>query len=193
MTENKTFDCPSCFEPVVFGGGNSVFETCRSCNAPVIVPSEFLYEKRLVLESADFASLMNDKPVDVDQVTNELTPGDSLPDSTIEENPYALIEQFDVYQEKIGTGSIAEKQAFDQVAAGEGSILDISPLAAAPKRENSAIMDSIQTELSLGRKVTAIKIFREGFGTSLQAAKAAVEAIERGETIDLTDLDSFGE
>ena len=38
----------------------------------------------------------------------------------------------------------------------------------------------IQSELNAGRKIDAIKIFRESFGTGLAEAKDAVEMLERG-------------
>lgn len=37
-----------------------------------------------------------------------------------------------------------------------------------------------------GKKIEAIKVFREAFGTGLKEAKDAVEAIERGESIDIS-------
>ncbi len=44
----------------------------------------------------------------------------------------------------------------------------------------------IHKELQAGRKIQAIAMFRETFGTSLSDAKEAVEALERGGTVDLS-------
>ena len=44
----------------------------------------------------------------------------------------------------------------------------------------------IQRELQFGRKIEAIAMFRNTFGTDLRDAKQAVEALERGSRIDLS-------
>lgn len=46
----------------------------------------------------------------------------------------------------------------------------------------------IQRELQRGNKIVAIKIFRETFGGSLKDCKDAVEAMERGESIDISGM-----
>lgn len=44
----------------------------------------------------------------------------------------------------------------------------------------------IQSEMQAGRKIEAIKHFREAFGASLAEAKHAVEVMEHGEKIDIS-------
>lgn len=46
----------------------------------------------------------------------------------------------------------------------------------------------IQREIQRGNKINAIKIFRETFGASLKEAKDAVEAMERGESVDISGM-----
>ncbi len=46
----------------------------------------------------------------------------------------------------------------------------------------------IQREIERGNKINAIKIFRETFGTGLKEAKDAVDAMERGEGIDISGI-----
>jgi len=46
----------------------------------------------------------------------------------------------------------------------------------------------IQREIQAGRKIYAIKLFRETFGTGLKEAKDAVDAMERGEGIDISGM-----
>lgn len=46
----------------------------------------------------------------------------------------------------------------------------------------------IRREIQAGRKINAIKIFRETFGTGLKEAKDAVDALERGEGIDISGM-----
>ncbi|MEO5860273.1 MAG: ribosomal protein L7/L12 [Pyrinomonadaceae bacterium] len=46
----------------------------------------------------------------------------------------------------------------------------------------------VQRLIHAGQKIEAIKVFREAFGTGLKEAKDAVEAIERGESINISGL-----
>lgn len=46
----------------------------------------------------------------------------------------------------------------------------------------------IQQEIQRGNKIMAIKIFRETFGTGLKEAKDAVDAMERGESVDISGM-----
>lgn len=46
----------------------------------------------------------------------------------------------------------------------------------------------IQQEIQRGNKINAIKIFRETFQTGLKEAKDAVEAMERGESVDISGM-----
>ncbi len=193
----KEFNCPSCAEPMEFAGGESIFQTCKACNAPVIVPSDMLYKNEQKLASEDFASLVNDKPVDVEQVTNELTPGSGLPKDEDSIDADAKIEKFEVYQEKIGTHAVETKKAVDEIVAPQGN----SPFAGqdgsvkisadeieTDKTQINSVIIRIKNELETGDKIEAIKIFREKFGTGLRVAKETVEAIERGEEIDVSQF-----
>ncbi len=202
---SKEFNCPSCSAPIVFQGGESIFQTCKTCNAPVIVPSEFLYGKKQQLASENFASLTNDKVVDVEQVTNELTPGDSLPKDDEIIDPDAKIEKFEVYQEKLGTSSIETKNAVDEIIAPksevdyrtatpysspfdnkDGSIKIESDRQQDVKSPINPVLARVKYELERGDKIEAIKIFRSRLNTSLRDAKDAVEAIERGEEVNIS-------
>jgi len=46
----------------------------------------------------------------------------------------------------------------------------------------------VQRLIHAGRKIDAIKVFREAFSTGLKEAKDAVEAIERGESVDISSF-----
>lgn len=46
----------------------------------------------------------------------------------------------------------------------------------------------IQQLIQAGKKIEAIKVFRETFGTSLAEAKEKVEAMERGESVDISGM-----
>lgn len=174
---SKEFNCPSCSVSITFEGGESIFQTCGACHAPVIVPSDFLYEKGERLASENFASLTNDKPVDVEQVTNELTPGRNLPKGDDVIDPEARIEKFEVYQEKIGTGAVEAKAVVDKI---------VTPVAEETGSTVGFIAAKIQSELKAGNKIEAIGIFREHYQTSLKTAKEVVEAMQQGKAIDFS-------
>jgi ribosomal protein L7/L12 len=199
----KEFNCPSCTEPMEFAGGESIFQTCKACHAPVIVPSDILYKNEQKLASEDFATLVNDKPVDVEQVTNELTPGSSLPKDEDSIDAGAKIEKFEVYQEKIGRHVVKTKKAVDEIVAPkkDSDFKTVSPFANAdgsisleiPETQTSQspinpIIARVKNELQTGDKIEAIKLFRSRFNTSLRDAKETVEAIERGEEIDISQF-----
>ena len=67
--------------------------------------------------------------------------------------------------------------------AGRHANLDFSSLTGRALK-----IAEIQREIQRGNKINAIKIFRETFGTSLKEAKDAVEAMERGESVDISGM-----
>ena len=66
---------------------------------------------------------------------------------------------------------------------GPGAHIDMASLTGRALK-----LAEIQREIQRGNKINAIKIFRETFGTGLKEAKDAVEAMERGESVDLTSI-----
>lgn len=67
--------------------------------------------------------------------------------------------------------------------AGRHANVDLSSLTGRALK-----IAEIQREIQRGNKINAIKIFRETFGTSLKEAKDAVEAMERGESVDISGM-----
>ncbi len=65
----------------------------------------------------------------------------------------------------------ASPAPFDDLSALKGRALKIA---------------EVQRLIHSGKKIEAIKVFRESFGTGLKEAKDAVEAIERGESVDVS-------
>ena len=184
MSDTKTFSCPSCYAPMAYKGGESLFQNCEACLAPIVVPDDIYYDNRVSLAYDKFASLNNDIDVDVEQVTNELTAGDSLPESSIGDGLGfdVVIEKFDEYQEKIGIGTVAEKEVFDDAVStgGDDVLKKKTLLELTPQTEQTTALDLIRSELEHGHKIEAIKIYREAYGVDLKTAKHKVEAMERG-------------
>jgi sugar lactone lactonase YvrE len=65
----------------------------------------------------------------------------------------------------------ANPAPFDDLASLKGRALKIA---------------EVQRLIHAGKKIEAIKVFREAFGSGLKEAKDAVEAIERGESVDIS-------
>src|SRR5688500_3470971 len=76
---------------------------------------------------------------------------------------------------------IAPSELFSGTAAGVH--IDMASFTG-----RALMLAEIQREIRRGNKIQAIKLFRETFGTGLKEAKDAVEAIERGESVDLSHM-----
>ena len=81
--------------------------------------------------------------------------------------------------EHCGSTVIAPHKMF--YADGRSSFTDLSSLTGRALK-----IAEIQRLIHAGNRVEAIKVFRESFGTGLKEAKDAVEAIERGQSIDVS-------
>lgn len=172
-----------------FEGGESIFQTCQVCNAPIVIPSDIFYPKDRQILSENFATLTNDIAVDPEQVTNELTPGDSLPLEKELIDREAKIERFEVYQEKIGTSPLSVKKAIDNlVNPGEHAEVNIKGntfLEISVENEANSAIERIKEKLESGERVSAVKMFREEFGTGLEEAYESIKLMEIGEPVDV--------
>ncbi len=60
------------------------------------------------------------------------------------------------------------------------------PTEYALREQRDFKLAEIRSELDAGRKINAIKLFRETFGAGLKDAKDAVETLERGGNVDIS-------
>jgi streptogramin lyase len=81
----------------------------------------------------------------------------------------------------VPTGAIQNSNAFG--GFGEMNFGDFSDL-----KGKALKIAEIQQLIQSGNKIMAIKVFRETFGTGLKEAKDAVDAMERGESVDISGL-----
>lgn len=95
------------------------------------------------------------------------------------------IDAIKIYLE---TYKVGLKEAKDAVDALENEINSHPGNSKAVNEFSSFILDGIKNELRKGNKINAIKIFREHFEVSLAISKDIVEAIERGENVDLSQF-----
>lgn len=81
----------------------------------------------------------------------------------------------------VPSGVIQSSSVFGRVGSFDFS--DLSSLTGKALK-----IGEIQRLLQVGNKIEAIKVFRETFGVGLKEAKDAVEAIERGESVDISGM-----
>ncbi|HQU83876.1 MAG TPA: ribosomal protein L7/L12 [Pyrinomonadaceae bacterium] len=77
----------------------------------------------------------------------------------------------------------AKSENFTDFSSFDFSTFDLSALTGKASK-----IAEIQRLLQAGQKIQAIKVFRETFGTGLKEAKDAVDALERGESIDISGM-----
>jgi ribosomal protein L7/L12 len=78
------------------------------------------------------------------------------------------------YREATGLGLADAKAAVEAIAAGRPAATVAAPAAASLGGGNQTVL----TLLAAGRKIEAIKVYREATGVGLKDAKDAVEALE---------------
>lgn len=81
----------------------------------------------------------------------------------------------------VPSGTIQNSNVFG--GFGEMNFGDLSSLTGKALK-----IGEIQQLIQSGSKIQAIKVFRETFGTGLKEAKDAVEAMERGESVDISGM-----
>jgi hypothetical protein len=81
----------------------------------------------------------------------------------------------------VPSGAIQNSNAFG--GFGEMNFGDFSDL-----KGKALKIAEIQQLIQSGNKIMAIKVFRETFGTGLKEAKDAVDAMERGESVDISGM-----
>lgn len=91
-----------------------------------------------------------------------------------------------------GGSVIVPSEVFGRAAAAKASP---PPREAAPVGPIGMLaqgVENVRRLISEGKKLEAIRVFRETFGVSLAQAKAAVEAMERGHGVNVSDMRALG-
>ncbi|HEY8559717.1 MAG TPA: ribosomal protein L7/L12 [Pyrinomonadaceae bacterium] len=179
MTES--FRCPSCSAPLEFEG--VPVQKCRFCGSSVIVPASVMQSANVFggagrLDFGDLSALTG-KALKIAEIQRLIQSGQKI---------YAV----KLFRETFGVGLREAKEAVD--AMEEGRSIDLSGMRVATSfapagfRSNAENIAEIQSLLRGGNKIEAIRRFREMTGVGLKEAKDAVEAIERGENLDISKM-----
>lgn len=199
----KKFNCPACRAPMEYDGETTLFQTCKSCSAPIVVPSDMVETSR----DMNIESIVNMPRADASSPTNYATgyeieeieptfppPVEPNPPSTMpilrEIRAGNKIMAIKLYRETYETDLKTAKEAVE-VLEREAENMAVSQIEPPEKRmseyEANQTLAIIFNELQAGRKINAIKVFRETFNSGLKEAKDAVDAMESGVTIRVED------
>jgi ribosomal protein L7/L12/DNA-binding beta-propeller fold protein YncE len=147
----------------------------------VIVPSSAIQSSNVFggIGNIDFGDLsaLTGKALKIGEIQRLIQSGQKI---------YAI----KLFRETFGVGLKEAKDAVD--AMEEGKSIDISGMQVKTSslnlQSNAESIAEIQRLLQGGQKIEAIKRFREMTGVGLKEAKDAVEAIERGENLDISRM-----
>jgi outer membrane protein assembly factor BamB/ribosomal protein L7/L12 len=149
-----SLNCPACGAPLDADGTRAVVR-CKFCGNVSLVPGV------LPAQAGGPASALDE--------IRQLAGSGSLADA---------IQR---YQQIFGVDQQEAQQAVDALQAGR-LVNPSAPGGRAPE-ELTKTLEDVQRLLSQGKKIDAIKLYREHFDVSLERAKDAVEQIEAGGTV----------
>ena len=160
-----TFDCPSCGGALVEIRPDETLTLCPYCNSSVVVPSEL----RERASGAQDSALRAAASPAIEEIGNLLSRG-------------RKIDAIRLYREVFDTGLKEAKNAVEALEAGGKLPIASSFVASAAQQpaDASVVQGEIRGLLREGKKIDAIKRYREAYTVGLKEAKEAVEAIDVG-------------
>jgi ribosomal protein L7/L12/streptogramin lyase/DNA-directed RNA polymerase subunit RPC12/RpoP len=183
----KTFECPACGAPLDYEGADATMR-CPYCHNSVIVPEELLSDHQ---------------PENVPEASPRITTPDLGIDNLkrLKEVKALIeagkkIEAIKLFREITGVGLREAKQAVDDLEAGvpveitsfssTAHTASSTPYGASP--EKAAGLGKVAHLTQDGKKIEAIKLYREIFDVSLLEAKTAVEKIQAGKFDEVAQM-----
>ncbi len=188
------FNCPACGAPMEYDGETTLFQNCKTCGAPIVIPAEVVDANRKPPTIDDAAvpdSNVAEKEISISVEPTPLEDPKIIANARIleETNAGNKIAAVKLYREAFATDLQTAKEAIEtlesEIAKSKQAQIDVGKETISVY-ESDQTLKQIYTELSAGRKIEAIKVFREKFNTGLKEAKEAVEALERGEKINMS-------
>jgi ribosomal protein L7/L12 len=163
-----------------YEGETTLFQTCGSCNAPIVVPSEIVETSR---------------DMRIENVVN-MPPPEEIPTEEVMQIKSLLaegrkIEAIKVYRETFGSSLADAKDAVENMESQTKFAIkdfpDNTPRDVTASVGSDSQLGLIKNELLRGNKINAIKMFRETYHCGLKEAKDAVDAMELGENINVSE------
>ncbi len=162
----QTFHCPACQAPLDYDG-REIIVRCPYCSSSVIVP-EGLRPAQPASPSGGLRGNVVDLAAVVQQLTELIHDGKK-------------IQAIKLYHDTFEAGLTEAKAAVEQLERGQGAAF--GRVAVIMSTDPQATLSEVRALLESGRKIEAIKVYRQAFGVGLADAKTAVEQMARGETV----------
>lgn len=184
MLEAKSFDCPNCGSALDYQGGDEDIIQCDYCDSSIIVPKE--------LRNHD--ELFQGKFQNLDWLTNN---ADEMADLGRLVGTGRKIEAIKQYRQIFGVGLKETKDAVDKMMRGESIVVTHSSVeTSSPTPTGWTFPEVGEVDFSgikelaklvhANKKIEAIELYRQLYGTSLKEAKEAVEKMMRGESVTVS-------
>lgn len=160
MADVKAFQCPNCGANLEYEKGEDHVLDCQFCDSAVIVPAlkDFDDEQDTPMEKMQELAEMVEKKQKVDAIN--------------------------LYQDIFGVGPGKAAEAVDKMFRGEG-VQIVSGDSLVGKQDLDKLAE-VGIMIAQGRKIDAIKLYRQMYGVGLKEAKDAVEKMMRGKPIQVT-------
>ena len=169
MPQIQVFQCPSCGASLSYEGGPEPTITCQFCGSNVIVPEEL--RLRAAPPSAPFAPAPDLSGL----------PLDKLAELKRLARSGQKIEAIKLYRELFDVGLKEAKDAVEKLEAGEPLVVtSVSVTSTGASVDQATRMAEMVQLLQTGKKIEAIKLYRQMFDVGLKEAKDAVEAMDAG-------------
>lgn len=164
----KKFDCPACGAPMEYDGESTLFQNCGSCGAPIVVPSSIVERDR----DEEIEAVINMPPAKVLEADNMSQVFDHLDKQEVR------VEEEKASGEVSDPILVESKKELDNMmfdAGVEDFPADSIEDETATTISHPEIKEKIFSELRAGRKIEAIKIYRDTYNSSLADAKETIE------------------
>jgi ribosomal protein L7/L12/DNA-directed RNA polymerase subunit RPC12/RpoP len=164
---SQSFQCPNCNAPLDLIAGAGLIATCPYCRSKVVLPVELRPDSDS-RQSAETNLFEQDQLVKLGEIKGLIDQG----------NQNAAIK---LYREVFDTSLTKAKQAVEQLA--DGKPVTITQLSVMSKGEalqarNDLAKAEIFKLVQDGKKIEAIKRYRETYHTGLKESKEAIEVYE---------------
>ncbi len=169
----QTFNCPSCGAPLDYDGGPDFTIRCTFCNNVVIVP-----------ESLRTGSAKQAEPAPPETGHQTIGRIPQWAELTALVNDGKKLEAIKLFRELTGAGLKEAKDAVEKIEEGRSfEVENYAVISRQTKLSGSQLSQAMQIKqigdlIREGKKLEAIKLYREAFDVGLAEAKEAVEKLD---------------
>jgi LSD1 subclass zinc finger protein len=178
---SQTFNCPNCNAPLDYERAGALTVRCPYCNSSVVVPEALRSVSRAAAHEDPWQRAQASMGLpDVGQLAKLKEIGDLVRSG----NKIGAIK---IFRETFDVGLKEAKDAVEALERGEPVTLthvDVSSQGQVTPLGGGDLEATVRSFLAQGRKIEAIKVYREATDLGLKESKDAVEAIERGASLE---------